>query len=149
MTKYVTLKEAKEQQRLRKMQAVAGNKQAAKQEVIMLGRKLIIKDCLVIMPALVILGVVVDLILTLIFDPKSGDLVFLWPYYLVATLILSSLFASVGAHLQKKLKEIQKYKIEHKASLIMTKLTTFFCWLVPIIMIGGPVCLFLYAISHH
>lgn len=149
MTKYVTLKEAKEQQRLRKMQAVAGNKQAAKQEVIMLGRKLIIKDCLVIMPALVILGVVVDLILTLIFNPKSGDLVFLWPYYLVATLILSSLFASVGAHLQKKLKEIQKYKIEHKASLIMTKLTTFFCWLVPIIMIGGPVCLFLYVILHH
>ena len=143
MAKYVSLREAKEQRKEQKRYAAAGDPKAVKQEAKILGRQLLIKDCLAIITTLVTLIVVVGSIVGISSSQGGGTVVVLWPIYIVFAVIISLLFALFGNHLHKKMKEIKKYKISLKATFIITWVATILCILIPVVLIIVPVCFLL------
>ncbi len=145
MAKYVSLREAREQRREQKLYAAAGDIKAAKQEVGILSRQLLIKDFFVGLAALIILGIMAIAIVT----PGVGILAIFWPVYLIIAFIISVLFILVEIHLRKKKEEMNSYKIKNNTALVATNFTIFLCILIPVVLLIIPVCFLLFLLFMH
>ena len=149
MAKYMSLRDAKEQRREQKLYAAAGDPKAVKQEVKTLSRQLLVKDYLTIFATLVIFSIVIGFIVGINSSQGGGIVVIFWPIYLIVAVVLSIVFAIFSNRLYKKLEEIKKYITNCKNVSITTWVAIILCILIPVVLLGGPICFLLYLLLSH